>query len=261
MPLSWNLDHVGPLTRSVKDAALLLGVLAGYDPGDPASQEQATADYLVDIDAGVRGWKMALADGEFMRACQPEVWAAVCAAAQVMRDLGAIVEEVELDWLYQASATNSLITQADAAAVHRERLETDPTRFGADVRQRLEAGLATTSSEYIRARRLQAELRRKSENTFQEYDALLLPTTPYPALPIATIENSAKQAPALTRFTAPFNLTGIPALSLPCGFTEQGLPIGLQIVCGPWQEASLLRAGQAYEAATNYNTHRPAMVS
>jgi len=256
-PLSWNLDHAGPLTRSVRDAALLLGVLAGYDPQDPASADQPVPDYLVGLERGVRGWKLALAVGRFTRGSQPEVWEAVQAAAGVFQELGASVEELELDWLYDAALANGQMVQADAAAVHRERLEVQPERFGADVRQRLEAGLALPSSEYVRARRLQAELRRKAELFFESYDALLLPSTPVPALPIEGIEDSASQAPTLTRFTAPFNLTGLPALSLPCGFNAQGLPIGLQLVCGPWQEARLLRAGQAYESATDWNQRRP----
>jgi aspartyl-tRNA(Asn)/glutamyl-tRNA(Gln) amidotransferase subunit A len=261
LPLSWNLDHVGPLTRSVKDAALLLEVLAGYDPDDPACCDTPVGEYLKGLEGGIKGWKLALAVGEFMQVSQPEVLSAVQAAAQVMGGLGASVEPVELDWLYDAALANGKIVQADAAAVYREKLEQQPESFGADVRQRLETGLATPSSEYIRARRLQAEFRRASELFFREYDALLLPSTPIPAIPIEGIENSASQAPTLTRFTAPFNLTGLPALSLPCGFSSNGLPIGLQIVCGPWQEARLLRAGYAYERATDWHACRPPLAS
>ena len=109
------------------------------------------------------------------------------------------------------------------------------------------------------ARRKQAEVRRRIELFFRQYDALLLPSTPIPALPFDDIENSASQAPALTRFTAPFNLSGSPALSIPCGFTASGLPIGLQIICGPWQEAKALRAGHAFEQATEWHKHKPAL--
>jgi aspartyl-tRNA(Asn)/glutamyl-tRNA(Gln) amidotransferase subunit A len=259
LPLSWNLDHVGPLTRSVRDAALLLGVLAGYDPDDPASCDVPVGDYLSELEDGVKGWKLALAVGKFISVSQPEVWTAVQAAAQVMRQLGADVEEVELDWLYDAALANGRITMADGGAVYREKMEQGPERFGADVRQRLETGLATPSSEYILARRKQVEIRRKSEDFFQTYDALLLPSTPIPAIAIEGIDNSASQAPTLTRFTAPFNLTGLPALSVPCGFTSSGLPVGLQIVCGPWREAQLLRAGHAYEQATDWHLRRPAL--
>jgi aspartyl-tRNA(Asn)/glutamyl-tRNA(Gln) amidotransferase subunit A len=149
------------------------------------------------------------------------------------------------------------MVQADGAAYHRERLAKNPELFGADVRQRLETGRDLPSSAYVLARRKQAEVRRRIELFFRQYDALLLPSTPIPALPYDDIDNSASQAPALTRFTAPFNLSGSPALSIPCGFTASGLPIGLQIVCGPWQEARALRAGHAFEQATEWHKHKP----
>jgi aspartyl-tRNA(Asn)/glutamyl-tRNA(Gln) amidotransferase subunit A len=149
------------------------------------------------------------------------------------------------------------MVQADGAAYHRERLEKQSELFGLDVRQRLKTGRDLPSSAYVLARRTQAEVRRRIELFFHQYDVLLLPSTPIPALPIDDIENSASQAPALTRFTAPFNLSGSPALSIPCGFTESGLPIGLQIVCGPWQEAKALRAGHAFEEATEWHKHKP----
>lgn len=258
-PLSWNLDHAGPLTRSVGDAALLLQMLAGYDENDPSSANVPVDDYLKDIEAGVKGWRIALAAGDFVEMSDEEVLAAVRAAANCFEGQGAAVEEVDTNWLYEAAVANGQMVQADGAAYHRERLEKNPELFGADVRQRLETGRDLPSGAYILARRKQAEVRRRSELFFSQYDVLLLPTTPIPALPSEDIENSASQAPALTRFTAPFNLSGSPALSIPCGFTEAGLPIGLQIVCGSWQEAKALRAGHAFEQATEWHNHKPAI--
>lgn len=258
-PLSWNLDHAGPMTRSVRDAALLLQLLAGYDEQDPSCANAPVDDYLSQIEAGVKGWRIALAAGDFVGVSDAEVLGAVREAARCFEGLGAIVEEVDSSWLYEAAVANGQMVQADGAAVHRERLQSNPELFGADVRQRLEAGRDLPSGAYILARRKQAEARRRSELFFSQYDALLLPSTPIPALPIDDIENSASQAPALTRFTAPFNLTGFPALSVPCGFTSLGLPVGLQIVCGPWQEANLLRAGFAFEQATDWHQRKPAL--
>jgi aspartyl-tRNA(Asn)/glutamyl-tRNA(Gln) amidotransferase subunit A len=140
------------------------------------------------------------------------------------------------------------MTQADGAAFHRERLQSQSELFGADIRQRLEMGAGYTSSEYSLARRKQAETRRQAEILFQSYDALLLPSTPITA-PFIEGNDALEQARRLTRFTAPFNLTGLPALSMPCGFSSAGLPIGLQIVGAHWQEAKVLRAAQAYETA------------
>ena len=258
-PLSWNLDHAGPLTRSVKDAALLLQVLAGYDDLDLSSINMPVDDYLKDIEAGIKSWRIALAIGEFVEVSDPEVLAAIRAAARFFTFLGAQVEEVDISWLYEAALANGKIVQADGATYHRDRLEANPELFGADVRERLEAGRNLPSSAYVLARRKQVEIRRRSERFFRQHDILLLPSTPITALPIEDIENSASQAPALTRFTAPFNLAGLPALSLPCGFTKDGLPIGLQIVSGPWQEAKVLRAGYAFEQATEWRKQRIAL--
>lgn len=259
LPLSWNLDHAGPLTRSVKDAALLLQVLAGYDEQDPSSVDVPVNDYLKDIEAGVKGWRIGLAAGEFVEVSDVEVLEAVRAAAGIFENLGAMVEEVDSNWLYEAAVANGRMVQADGAAYHRKRLESNPELFGADVRQRLEAGRDLPSGAYVLARRKQAEVRRRCELFFRQYDALLLPSTPIPALPIDDIENSASQAPALTRFTAPFNLSGSPALSIPCGYSRSGLPIGLQIVCGSWQEAKALRAGYAFEQGTEWHKRKPAL--
>jgi aspartyl-tRNA(Asn)/glutamyl-tRNA(Gln) amidotransferase subunit A len=256
-PLSWNLDHAGPLTRSVKDAALLLQVLAGYDDEDPSSVNMPLSDYSMEIEAGIKDWRIALATGEFVEVSDPQVLAAVRVAARYFGYLGAQIEEVDISWLYEAALANGQIVQADGAAYHRERLEQHPELFGADVRGRLETGRDLSSGAYALARRKQVEVRRRSERFFRQYDILLLPSTPIPALPFDEIENSASQAPALTRFTAPFNLTGLPALSVPCGFTREGLPIGLQIVSGPWQEARLLRAGHTFEQATEWHKRKP----
>ena len=258
-PLSWNLDHAGPLTRSVKDAALLLQLLAGYDKDDPSSANMAVDDYLKDIEAGVKDWRIGLATGKFVEISDDEVLAAVRAAARFFEDLGAKIDKVDSNWLYEAAFANGQMVQADGAAYHRERLEKNPELFGEDVRQRLETGRDLPSGAYVLARRKQAEVRRLSEGFFGQYNALLLPSTPIPALPIDNIENSASQAPALTRFTAPFNLAGCPALSIPCGFSEAGLPIGLQIVCGHWQEAKALRAGYAFEQGTEWHKRKPSL--
>jgi aspartyl-tRNA(Asn)/glutamyl-tRNA(Gln) amidotransferase subunit A len=255
-PLSWNLDHAGPITKTVRDAALLLQVLAGYDELDPASINQPVDDYLSGLEAGVSGWRMAVLTGDYAWGSDPEVLEAVREAGQVFESLGAKVQPVELNFLREAALANGLMTQADGAAFHHERLKDHPLGFGEDVRLRLEAGAAFTSSEYALARRTQTEMRRRMEFFFRDFEALLLPATPIPA-PFIEGSDALEQARRLTRFTAPFNLTGLPALSLPCGFTTQGLPIGLQIVCPAWAEKSLLQAAQAYEQSTEWHEHRP----
>ncbi len=259
LPLSWNLDHVGPLTRSVQDAALLLQSLAGYDPEDPFSIDHPTDNYTTGLGKGVRGWRMALAVGTYIEAAEAEVLEAVQQTAQVFRKLGAKVEEVEMSFLREAALANALMVPADGAAYHRERLAEHADWFGADVRQRLETGGATTSTEYILARKTQTEMRHRLGRFFREYPILLLPATPVTA-PLIEGSDAVEQARRLTRFTAPFNLSGVPAISIPCGFDRQGLPIGLQIVAGAWNEAAALRAAYAYERETAWGTRRPPLV-
>jgi aspartyl-tRNA(Asn)/glutamyl-tRNA(Gln) amidotransferase subunit A len=141
---------------------------------------------------------------------------------------------------------NSLITPCDAAAFHHQRLAENPQGFGRDVLKRLQAGAAYTSTEYSLARRMQTILRCQFNEFFNDFDVLLTPTTPI-AAPVRGSADALDRARLLTRFTAPFNLTGLPALSVPCGWTREKMPIGLQIVGKPWAEMKVLIAGEAYE--------------
>ena len=200
--------------------------------------------------------KLGLAVGAYIEEIDPEVLEAVRATAKVFAYLGANLTEVTPPDLREAALANGRMVIADAAAFHHERLRKNPDGFGPDVRERLEAGRALTSTEYSLARRVQAEMKHAYAQFFETYDALLLPSTAVTAAPIENL-NSAAYAPKLTRFTAPFNLTGLPALSVPCGFSTDGLPIGLQIVCANWQEATLLRIGHAFELATEWHERHP----
>ena len=258
IPLSWNLDHVGPLTRTVRDAAYILSVIAGYDQHDPASINVPVDDYLARLEDGITGRRVAVAKGGYIEAADNEVLMAENEATQVFKDLRAEIKEVDLPWLEELALANSMMTQADGAAFHHERLAKHPDWFGPDVLQRLQAGAAFSSSEYASARRTQAEGRRRFELFFEEFDLLLLPTTPIPAPPIEGT-GAIQAAGQLTRFTSPFNLTGLPALSIPCGFTKTGLPVGLQIISRYWNEAMILQAGNAFEQAAGWWRHHPAV--
>lgn len=255
-PLSWNLDHVGPLTKTVEDAALIMQVISIYDPVDPASIKMLTGDYLSHLVDHMEGKMIAVGAGDYIEGSDPEVLDAVRKAAQVFASMGCKFEEVNVDWMRDAALANKTMTQADGAAVHHERLKEKPDWFGEDIRRRLEDGTRTTSTEYILARRTQAEIRKRCEHFFETYDLLILPTTPIAAPAIEGLD-AVEQAARLTRFTAPFNLTGLPALSVPCGFTKDGLPIGLQIVSRAWADANVLNAGYAFEQATDWYKQRP----
>ncbi|HEX9384907.1 MAG TPA: amidase [Anaerolineales bacterium] len=255
-PLSWNLDHVGPLVKCVKDAALMLQVISVYDPIDPASVKKSAGDELDHLDDHVEGRKIALGIGKFIEAAEPEVLEAVHKAARVFESLGCKVQEVDVSWLKEAALANKTMTQSDGAAVHRDRLKEHPDWFGEDIRRRLEDGAKTTSTEYILARRTQAEVKKRFEHFFEDHDFLITPTTPI-AAPTIEGHDAVEQAGRLTRFTAPFNLAGLPALSLPCGFTKEGLPIGLQIISRAWSDAKVLNAGYVFEQATEWHAQFP----
>ena len=256
LPLSWNLDHAGPIARKVEDAALMLQVMGGYDELDPSTVKTLPGDYSSHLRDTMKERKIALAVGDYIEESDPEILEAVRKAAEILKEQGASIKEVNMDFLREAAVANALMTQADGAAFHRDRMKEHPDWFGADVRLRLETGAAFTSSEYILARRTQSEIRRKCELLFDEYDALLLPTTPIPA-PVLEGEDALERARQLTRFTAPFNLTGMPALSIPCGFTKDSLPIGLQIVSRAWNEAGVLRTGYAFQESTEWHMQSP----
>lgn len=263
IPLSWNLDHAGPLARCVQDVALLLQHMAGYDEQDPYSANHPVEDYLADLEGGVRGWRVAFASGEFFEQADPSVLEVVHPAAQVFERLGARVVPAPVPGIREMAQANGLVVVADAAVFHRQRLEASPQGFGVDVRKRLETGAAASLDDYIQARRKQSLAQHWFAQFFQDYDLLLLPTVPAVAPRIAStlsaqaqVQSAAPDAVArarqLTRFTAPFNLTGLPAISLPCGWVDEdgvALPVGLQIVGRCWDEKRVLQAAYAYEQA------------
>jgi aspartyl-tRNA(Asn)/glutamyl-tRNA(Gln) amidotransferase subunit A len=253
VPLSWSLDHAGPMARSVRDVATLLGVIAGHDATDPSSAPVATDDYVSDSDAGIAGWRVGVIASEWLGDVHPEVTDAVRAAIDALASLGARAEQFDVPELPEAARLNGLMTTADAATFHRDRMEECPGDFGPDVLARLRRGASYGATDYAHARREQTRYRRRFESWFVEhggpFDVVVLPTTPIPAPKIDGVDAVAAAA-VLTRLTAPFNLTGLPALSVPCGVTGEGLPVGLQIVGAPWTERRVLRAGSAYEQAT-----------
>lgn len=252
IPLSWNLDHAGPMARCSLDVALLLQVIAGFDEQDPTSQDIPVDDYTSQIEQGVRGWRIGMADDSHFTEADPVILQALRQAAGLFADLGADVELVDIQDGAAAYQANSLMVASDAAAFHRQRLEEHPDQFGKDVRSRLMSGRAYSSTEYSLARRTQTEFRRQVEQLLERFDLLITPATPITAPPIEGVDAIA-QARILTRFTAPFNLTGQPAISLPCGFSTEKLPIGMQLVAPAWHEKKLLQAAYAYEQAAGWD--------
>lgn len=260
VPLSWSLDHAGPMGPTVRDVALLLQVLAGYDPDDPASINAPVDDYL-SLEQSLAGLRLGVPIGYFFDDLHPEVEAAVRAAIEELARLGIDVREIRLPEAEAAHEASNVVLLCEAFAYHRQRLRERPEEFGEDVRTRLQAGASMSGSDYALARRTQVEWQRRLARLFEEVDVLATPTTPIPAPRIEESAASGAVSAAfhLARLTRLFNLAGVPALSLPCGFTQSGLPIGLQLISRAWSEAGLLRVAYACEQATPWHTRLPAL--
>lgn len=262
IPLAWSLDHAGPMTRTVRDAAMLLQIIAGFDAADPVSVDIPVDDYLASIEEGVRGLRIGVVTGSFFTRLAaedrpvPDVAAAVRAAAELLAREGAVVVEVELPRANELHGTQLVVIGTEAGAYHRERIAAHRADYGDDVARRIDLGLTRTGPEYALACRTRDELRRAYATALATWDAVILPTTPTTA-PLREGNDAVAAAARLTPFTSPFNLTGLPAISIPCGFDANGLPIGLQIVARPWAEARLLRVARTYERATSWNERRP----
>lgn len=256
VPLSWTLDHAGPLARTVRDLALAMNVLAGYDAGDPFSANVAVSDHTGELDDGARDVRVLVPTTHFFDDADPEVTAAVRAAIDVLRSLGARVREAPLPYTDLLRSTQRAIITVDAATYHASRLRERSGDFGVDVRERLRGGETISAREYAQARHDREVVRRAWGDVLQETDVIVTPTTPI-AAPPREGQDALAAAARLTAYTSPFNLTGLPAASIPCGFTRSGLPIGLQVAAGPWREASLLRVANAYERATEWHDRHP----
>jgi aspartyl-tRNA(Asn)/glutamyl-tRNA(Gln) amidotransferase subunit A len=255
IPLAWTLDHSGPLARTVGDLAIALNAIAGHDPLDPASVDVASEDYAASLEDGAKDVRVVVPANFFFDDVDPEVDAAVREAVRVLTSLGASVTERSLPRVDLLTAQRAILL-TDAAAYHREHLRERAADIGADVLTRLRTGQTFTGTDYAQARRDRDELRREWLAVLREQDIILSPTTPIVAPP-RDGQDAVAAAQRLTANTAPFNLTGLPAISIPCGFTKAGLPIGLQLAAGPWREALLLRVARAYEHATPWHERLP----
>lgn len=261
--LCWSLDHAGPLTRTVRDAALTLQVLAGFDARDPGSASEPVPDFTADLDAGVRGLTLGVPTTYFFDDVDPEVESAVREAIGVLEAQGARLEEVEIPFAEQMMAVEFGVLVPEASAYHQEMLRGSGELYTADVRVFLEAGETVLATQYIKALRVRRLVQQAFRRAFEGIDALVCPTLPAAAAEVGqqtfTFPGGREKAviDAWVGHSAPGNVTGLPALSVPCGFTSSGLPIGLQVIGRPFDEAGVLRVGQAYESATDWGARRP----
>lgn len=257
VPLSWSNDHAGPLAQTAQDCALLLNTLAGYDPQDPASVNTPVPDFSQTLHESVRGLRFVTPKGYFEERVDTQFLEAVEQAARVLLDLGATRVQKDFVAAPDMFQLNRTILRSEAVTYHRAYLDTQSHLYGPDVLKRLHEGESIAMTEYVVARRIQTKLIRAFELWFQDVDLLVVPSTRTPAPLLGT--NPLDMAQHLTAFTAPFNVTGFPAISLPCGFTREGLPIGLQMVGPRWREDLILRAAHQYQTATDWHTKIPAL--
>ena len=256
--LSWSQDHAGPMTRTVEDTAFMLQAIAGHDPRDPTSSRAPVPDYSRSLREDIRGVRIGLPRHYFFDddpGVNREVVARVEQAVSVLEELGAHVEEVTLPSLDYVRAANSVIMVSEAFAYHEPNLKTRPQEFGQIVRGRFRIGGLMSASDYLQAQRVRTWARRDFAEVMQTVDFLVTPTMTQPAPafegydPISTARGKS--------FTAPFNVTGLPAISVPCGFTEDGLPIGMQIAGKPFDEPGVIQAAYTYQQYAGWHEVKP----
>ena len=263
MPLSWSLDHLGPMARTVRDAALMLQVIAGPDPLDATSSPRPAGALVAALDGSPAGLRVAVPENYYLDGVTADVGAAVEAAARVLAGLGVGVHALRLPDPAAATDVANILARSESAAIHARVLRERPHELGAAVRSRLEVGLHVSAHDYLQAGRLRARLTREFvAEVFAEVDAVLAPAIPEPAPPLAAVtagpaDEIVRRMGRFSRLTRPFNVLGLPVVALPCGVAADGRPLGLQIVGRPFDEATILRLAHAYEQATDWHQRRP----
>lgn len=263
VPLAWSMDTVGPMARTVEDCAILLQSIAGHDSRDPASASASVADYTADLNRGVEGLRIGVISDYSLAHIQPQVGNAVQQAISLLENAGASVVEVTSRHIEGNISAQLTIEAAEPSTYHQEWLRRRPADYGDDVRLLLEVGELLLATQYLQAQRYRSALRAEFLDTFKRVDVIVCPTLPFTATPVGDVlVEIADGAPedmlsAIMQFTGVPSLTGLPALSVPCGFDDNGLPIGMQLIGRPFDESLLLQVGAAYQAATGFHLREP----
>ncbi len=258
IPLSWSFDHAGPMARGVEDCALILQAIAGYDPSDPGSANLPVPDFLGDLEKGVEGLRLGvprewLADGE---GATPEVLSAFETALETLGRLGAKLVDVPSQAFIDSLAANMIVGLTEAFSYHQEPLRTQPANYSHNLRMQLLEGAFISGSDYIQAQRACVPIREEISGILESVDAIVSPAAAGPAERFDSLESEPPQRPS---FTNAANVTGLPAISVPCGFSGSGLPLGLQIMSRAFDEQLILRIGKAYEDVTSWHAQHPAI--
>ena len=255
--LSWSLDHVGPLSRNVVDAGLVMGAMSGYDRRDPGTVDVPVPDMVAGIDAGVAGKRIGIPANYFNERLDPEAAAAAAAAAATLESLGAELVEVTIPMAEFVISTEWAIMMPEATAYHQDYLLNSPEKFTDETRTLLEVGAAVPATDYVNAMRLRTQIQAAWREMYASIDVVLAPTLVAAATlradPFVRWADGTEEAStaAYVRYSAPANVTGLPSLSVPAAFTAAGLPLGVQIIGKPFAEPEILQVGRALEANTD----------
>lgn len=264
IPFAWSLDHVGPIAKTAEDAAVMLNVLAGHDAKDPTSSQRLVPDYTRRLKESVRGLRLGIPENFFFEHVHSEILSAVRAAIGVMERQGARVVPIKLPHFEHSSAAAAQISLVEAASYHEHNLRRRPQDYGDDVRLRLYVASSFLATDYVKSERVRTLLQQVTTAAFEQADVIVTPTLPAFPPPIKEYfvqsgDMREHVIDAFIRFNNPFNLTGLPAISVPCGFGSSNLPIGLQIVGKPFDEATVLRLAHAYQTSTDFHKKRPSL--
>lgn len=261
--LSWSLDHVGPLTRTVADAAICLNALAGYDPRDPGSVDVPTEDYTAALGKDVKGLRIGVPSNYYFYNCDPEVEAAVRRAIDMMATEGAVISEVQIPYADQIMSVEFALCLAEASEYHRVMLRDNPDLYTEDVRVFLEAGELMPATRYVQALRVRSLMQQAWASIYEDIDLIVAPAVPAPAAKVGQEVfdwgNGVEEpiTPVYVRLSAPANVMGLPSIATPCGFTASGLPVAFQAVARPFGEATAIRLCDAYQGMTDWHTRHP----
>ena len=266
IPLAWSLDHVGPMACTVKDVTLMLQVIAGYDAGDTNSTDLPVPDFVGSIADGTSSLRLGIPHAYFYEGLDPEIEAAMGAALSVLKNLTASQHDIALLAAKDDPSVMDVygtVSTAEAYAYHREYISKTPELYQPETLNRIRAGADIGTASYIQSRRQLAHIRRSVSRVFDTVDLAVTPTAVVPPFTIASLLSDPATLRSkellMLRNTRPINALGLPAISIPCGFTRAGLPIGMQIIGPPGGEATVLRLAYAYEQATDWHNRHPAV--
>ncbi len=258
-PLSWSLDHVGTLARTVEDTAILLGVIAGYDPLDATSSRESVPNYRESLEGGIRGLRVGVLEQHMNHPdLRPGVAEATWQAVKELEALGAVLKPIDIPSLELADAAMLIAILPEATAIHERMLREAPEKYADMTRQQLELGALLPAVDYLRVQQFRTRLLGEFLEAFREVDVLVNPCVAFEA-PAEDPVVAAGEGSDEARRTGPYNLTGLPAVSVPCGFGPAQMPLGLQIAGAPLAEATILRAAYAFEQSTGWYRRHPAL--